>query len=484
MSNYLIAVGGTGAKIAEAAVHLVAAGIMPGPLTVLFVDADEGNGSVTRAIDAVKGYSKCQGQFDPRVDPFRTSVTLLSDKPWSPIDPEAKTLRRIFAFPAMQQQEQDVMRCLYSDAEIDLDLTEGFRARPAIGAAVWAQKVNWEGAEGFGALRAHLAQEPQNVQVKVALAGSIFGGTGASGVPTIAKLISRQYPNCQIAMFPLLPYFTFGDVGVDGRITADPTVFISNTKEALKYYEKRGYLNFCHAIYLLGDEYQALMLKPAVGRRDQCNEPHYLELVAALGMAHFFHTKVDRNSLYLSSRKEGLRIQWEDLPVEKPAENGPRSDWDIKFRRLARFAVAMRNCFAPTMNDALAKGKTFRAPWYGDLLEKRNRFDASEADKLTAVEAYNTAFLEWLMYILRPQTEKFEMRLLNREVISRSAADASLRLASHQEFAAVGLGKFFVERDTEQASLDTLWERVCDTAIPDPPPSGVGRAIQAIYSNC
>ena len=79
---------------------------------------------------------------------------------------------------------------------------------------------------------------------------------------------------------------------------------------------------------------------------------------------------------------------------------------------------------------------------------------------------------------------KFEMRLLNREVISRSAADASLRLASHQEFAAVGLGKFFVERDTEQASLDTLWERVCDTAIPDPPPSGVGRAIQAIYSNC
>jgi hypothetical protein len=484
MSYYLIAVGGTGAKIAEAAVHLTAAGVIPGPLVVLFVDGDEGNGSVNRAIDTVKKYCKCQGLFDSRVDPFRTTVTLLQDKPWSPIDSDAKTLGRIFGFPTLARREQDVMRCLFSDGEIDLDLTEGFRARPAIGSAVWAHEVNWTGAEGFGALRGQIGQEPQSAPVKVVLAGSIFGGTGASGVPTIAKLLSQQFANCQIAMFPLLPYFTYGDVGLDGKITADPTLFISNTKEALKYYGKRGYLDFCHSIYLIGDEYPALMLKPAVGRRDQCNEPHYLELVAALGIAHFFKAQANQNSLYLTARKEGLLMQWEDLPAEKPTEKDARPDWDIKFRRLSRFAVVMHNSFAPTMNDVLSKGKSFRAPWYLDLLEKRNQFDASEAGKLKAVAEYGAAFLEWLMYILRPKTENFETRLLNREVFSRSAPDATLHLAEYSEFAAAGLEKLFIERDTEQASLDTIWERVCDTSVPEPPPSGVGRAIQAIYSNC
>jgi hypothetical protein len=317
----------------------------------------------------------------------------------------------------------------------------------------------------------------------VALAGSIFGGTGASGVPTIAKLLFHKFPNAQISMFPLLPYFTYGKVSGAGSITADPSMFIANTKEALKYYHQRGYLEFCQAIYLMGDQCPALMLKPAVGRRDQCNEPHYLELVAALGMAHFFkanQTPKSANNLYLTARGEELQMQWGDFPADKT----PGPDWDIKLRRLARFAVVVRNCFAPTMHDALPKGKTFRAPWYRDLLEKNNKFDAAEAKKLEAVEEYDDALLEWLMYILRPQTESFEMHLLNRDVISRSSPDASLHLANYAEFASVGLDGFFIGKDTEQASLEAIWEKVCDAPAPNPVRSGVGRAIQAVYSNC
>jgi hypothetical protein len=313
-------------------------------------------------------------------------------------------------------------------------------------------------------------------------------------VPTIARLIHEELgqteagKKLEIALLPALPYFTYGDVGLPREITADPSAFLASTKQALAYYEKRNYLKYFKAIYLIGDEYLARMLKPAVGRRDQCNEPHYTELLAALGIAHFYHAapagasaRPLQGSIFLSSRENPLKLLWNDLPMDE----SKRIDWEKKFCRITRFSVALRHCFEPTIKDVFARHAAYRAPWYRDFLEGKNRFDENEDKKLDRVKLYCDSFLAWLMDITRPNTEGFETRLFNRNIFSKQVEkDQSLRLATHDEFRLAGLEGLLLDKDQEKASVEKIWAKVCDAKVPDPPLPGVARALQAIYSNC
>jgi hypothetical protein len=507
MSCYLIAVGGTGAKIAEATLHLAAAGILPSPceLSVLFVDTDEGNGSLGRAIRVAQRYLDCYGLFNGTISLFNANVNLVLRVPWSPIGKDTKTLRSIFA---PTQVEEDVMRCLFTDTdpsvlgqpdpppgEIELDLTEGFRARAAIGSAVWAHTLNWAQSRPFEQLAREMRDKRQNHNVKVMLTGSIFGGTGASGVPTIARLLHEEIgkdtggKNFEIGLLPALPYFTYGDVGRPGEITADPSAFLANTKQALDYYEKRGYLKFFEAIYLIGDECPAQMRKPAVGRGEQTNEPLYTELMAALGIAHFYHAAPGEaggdggkpiGHLYLSSRENKLKLTWNDLPMDESVHIA----FEKKLRQLARFAVALRYCFEPTITSVYKDGAAYRAPWYIDFLKRKNKFDEAENRNLESVKLYCESFLEWSMDVTRPNTQGFETRLFDRAVFCREKDDRRLRLASDDEFRLSGLEGLFVDKQEERASLDDIWAKACDTKPPHPPLDGVARALQAIYSSC
>src|SRR5207302_415124 len=175
--------GGTGAEIAEAVIHLAAAGIMPDPfqLKILFVDADEGNGNVRRAIATAKAYQECQARFQSSIEPFKIELTLLAgDVPWCPVGAAGKQLNTMFGHVNLPRPEQHMMECLFDDEERKLDLTEGFRGRPAIGSATWARELDWINSPGFAKLPASIKQESQAHTVKVMFAGSIFGGTGAS----------------------------------------------------------------------------------------------------------------------------------------------------------------------------------------------------------------------------------------------------------------------------------------------------------------
>jgi len=513
MCHYLIAVGGTGAKIAEAVVHLAAAGLLPSPcqLKILFVDADEGNGNVRRAIQTAKVYRDCQTSFQTTVEPFKNELTLLAGdvQPWCPVGANGKQLNTMFGYVNLPRAEQHLMECLFSDDERKLDLTEGFRARPAIGSATWARELDWRNSPGFSRLPASIDKEGQAAPVKVMFAGSIFGGTGASGVPNLGRLLYERFSpqgsnqNLEIGLSLALPYFTFEDgPDTDQGIMADPGEFLINTKEALRYYNDRQYLKFCKAIYLVGDQAAARMLTTAPGREKQRNEPHYTELLAALGIAHFFHAPSngaagtvpapaarDGGRLFLCARKELHRLTWSDLPLGDGGDNNSKLDWGTKLRRLARFAVVMRHCFAPTMKDVRArKGRSSsRAPWYVDLLQKNNDFNDAEEAKLTQCEAYCDALLEWLMYVLRPKTPgvEFDVQLLNWKAFAKPQGEG-LSLMGKSEFDPADLSGLFLgeEAQTENASLEGIWKRVCDTRLPAPVPKGVGRAIQAIYNEC
>ena len=79
MSLYIIAIGGTGAKFAEAVIHLAAIGIFSevDTIKILFVDPDESNGNLTRAKKTTASYQKCQSLITSK---SRSKDS--SDVPW------------------------------------------------------------------------------------------------------------------------------------------------------------------------------------------------------------------------------------------------------------------------------------------------------------------------------------------------------------------------------------------------------------------
>ena len=70
-TNILIGVGGTGAKVVEATLHAVAAGLGPETLRVGFVDQDQSNGNVSRTRRLLKTYADAHAQWRSMGRPHR-----------------------------------------------------------------------------------------------------------------------------------------------------------------------------------------------------------------------------------------------------------------------------------------------------------------------------------------------------------------------------------------------------------------------------
>ena len=95
MAYYAIGIGGTGAKCIESLIHLCAAGLMPEPareqakeLHVMFVDPDQGNGTLDRAQRVLQEYSTCRRVAAGGIDLFKTPVTVAVPDVWSPFAQE------------------------------------------------------------------------------------------------------------------------------------------------------------------------------------------------------------------------------------------------------------------------------------------------------------------------------------------------------------------------------------------------------------
>src|SRR5665647_437482 len=61
--NYLIGIGGTGARVIEAVVHLCAAGLGPDELSMFMIDPDAGNGNLDRTKKLITEYKNCRSKL-------------------------------------------------------------------------------------------------------------------------------------------------------------------------------------------------------------------------------------------------------------------------------------------------------------------------------------------------------------------------------------------------------------------------------------
>jgi hypothetical protein len=491
VGHFYVGVGGSGAKLMNTLIHLTAAGLLSvngdsQSLWGYLVDPDKSNGSIEDCKNVLRLYLGCRkAQYGDKAAFFRNDVQL--NGPWAPVDDDRVTMNAVFGYDGMREtngDDADLMELLYSEEERKMPTGQGFRGRPAIGAAVFNHTVNFDRAPMWQGLINSAEAAHAYGAVSVILAGSVFGGSGAAGVPTISRLLKdrlqRNINDVRMGMVLFLPYFTYDKVK-DEKLQADPNSFPVAAAEALKYYEEGHFFDICNSIYVIGDSPPAKMPVSAVGRDQQRNPPHYVELIAGLGTLSFLTMDWrgtpdphQQRTVSLASRQDGSSLTWDDLPL--PGHPDPRLDL---FRQFILFAVVYHYVVFPFVGTC-KDGKHPLTDLLGDT-----RWDVAW-DQLEAVDNYLVSFLEWLLDICTPQRQgagAFSSHLVDVNVFG-IAGEKRWRLQDVASFKDDRLPLLFVDMpEYRKPSLRRIFWAATQ-AVNDQNIDGAGMLVRAVYEAC
>ena len=486
MSNFVVGVGGSGAKFVASLLHVSAAGMLGARnpvIDALLVDPDENNGNVEDCLRLVAQYQDCKTLLKMgKTDLFGAHFRIAG--PWTPISrPDLDSLDKLFQYPDLQARDDvdaELLDVFFEPAELSLPLKLGFRGRPAIGSTVFANSVNFTRGAWKDLIEAIVMSGAQG-PVRVMLSGSVFGGSGAAGVPTLVRLvekqIARRVPDLRIGLALFLPYFRFQPVEGE-RVQADPAAFPIATAESLRYYFARNYLGICDTIYACGEEVPAEMSVSAIGAQLQRNEPHFVELIAAMGALRFFNLAGDDHKLAVCARAKDETLTWDDLPYDDTG----RAELTRKLQKMALFAVAYRNIFFPLAETALAGRGSNWNPWVDHIERpKVNRDEAGRA--LRALKAYVDSFLTWLLCVSTPRRQAFQPGLVNPNVFA-VATPQGWQLKAPGQFRDEDLSQLLLNRPA-RARIDVKTVNSKAAAkVSDPDAAGPGRLARALYDAC
>ena len=499
MGYYAIGIGGTGAKCLEALIHLAATGMMPdGEFYVLFVDPDTANGSLASAQQTLTRYMKCKDAVDfGDTSLFKTRIISADRTVWTPFEDRAdQSLGQFFMYNSLDAAEDRKRKSaarlfdvLYSKRERETTLEYGFRGRPSIGSAVMAKTVDLGEAEPWRMFRQRIANDSEP---KIFLAGSIFGGTGAAGFPTIARLISNELReiNAQeqatLGGALVLPYFHF--VSQDNlELQAESEAFLMNTRAALQYYYLWNRTDDYKAVYLVGSETQT-EVDHCLGGQRQRNAPHFIELYAALAAIHFFRDfeAEEATQYFVTARREKETLQWSDLP------GGDNSGTTMsKLGNMVRFAFSYLSVYQPMLKQIHTDDKGFRAPWFIDFFERGGiRIDDEDIQRqLGLIEDYCREFLLWIANMQENSGDAKVQFIKPKAYYTACDEQKVLKLKPVEDFEASDFGNLIETPDSRKVApnaLSKVWERMSSDSMKgrNRKAKDIGVFLNALYDNC
>ncbi|EDZ92718.1 conserved hypothetical protein [Limnospira maxima CS-328] len=415
MTAYIIAIGGTGAKLVESMIHAAAVGLFSHnqkseDLQILLIDPDTGNGNASATNTTRTIYQNCRQHFN--VHPSRpwmsSNIDPIQGGAWSVFERTDATLKDTFPYNQDQDERKLLFDVLYTEDERKLRLTQGFRGRPAIGAAIISQ-LTQEGREdaNWNALieqiNANSLGSEGGKSPKVFLCGSIFGGTGAAGLPTLGRLLANKLgPDGQnllgkikFGCLLLLPYFQFNAPQKlqDETVFARSQDFILQTEAALRYYANQTELKF-DSVYMLGLPRFSSVENFSPGGNNQRNPPHFLEFYGALALRDFLVTnKPAQRQVMLLNREQPEALTWNDIP-----------EFNLVRSRVVaatRFALTWLAAIAPELKHAREKPK--EVVWSLKFFKPQELKDTTEQDKIKTISDWCTNYLQWLGAIGRSE---------------------------------------------------------------------------------
>jgi hypothetical protein len=433
----VISIGGTGARCTEALIHLCAVGLGPEQLSIMFIDPDKSNGNLTRTRSLVKHYNRCRAILQKSSDPelealFKTELIIPEQDTWNIFDIKGEdTLRRFLKVDTLPQSNKELLAVLFSEHELDTNLDVGFRGHPSIGAVVMSQpddnKEPWKSFWG----RIDSAQNARDV--RIFLFGSIFGGTGAAGFPTLSYIIKSDKRNIigedtrigskiHLGGALLLPYFRFAnpiEADVSNQLYVKVDDFPLAAKAALNYYSEKDL--GLDEIYFIGDSTEIDVGAFSVGASEQHNKSHYIELVSALACIDFYSNMPkndDEPKFFLAGReREDVRIDWSSIPSSRKSGDSVGKE---KVRKLIanfiQFAYTLCQYIEPTISNK--ESIDDKQAWFKKNFTryKLNPRDNVSREKIENINNYAAKFIDWCSDISEAENIKlFNMSKLKAD---------------------------------------------------------------------
>ncbi|MBQ6132463.1 MAG: hypothetical protein IJL12_09020 [Selenomonadaceae bacterium] len=459
MSYFFISIGGTGSKVMESLTHLCIAGLLPENerLYIAAIDPDVGNGNLERTSTALNNFAVFQNFSVGNDTPlFKNKISIVRPFPWNPTGHDKNLDDLLEFYHNSNTPVGKLYEVLYTKKERETTLNEGFRGHPSIGSAVLAKKFD-DGSKLTAQIEKIVGE---GESVKIFLAGSVFGGTGAAGLPTIARLLKNNLADyadrISIGGVLILPYFSFTPTDKFDELFARSENFLPNTKAALKYYSEKE--NLFDATYFIGDSVMTPVGEFSVGSANQRNEAHIVEFYAALATADFFARPLHAPKIFkYICHHERDKFSWSDFPASSE-----------RFVQFARFIFAYVHLIKPVLNNLISgDAKPYKYPWFVDFLKD---VDLTAPDVVN-FNFYAEAFAAWLKQI--ETLDGREVFLINPAMFESNPA----RLVDKNLFAALDGNK-------TKLTLHEIFYRLTEPFKFDSTIKGFGKFLRRLYDVC
>lgn len=437
MSNYLLAIGGTGNKILEALVYACAADALCDPnspgrtplgeLHALIIDVDAACGNTTRAKQAAEHYEAVRAALETTGTPRRGFHTRLSVNQWNMN--LAQRANSVAGVTRNNRRDRLLAQSLFSRTEAELEYSEGFRGHPDLGVLFFADLLSHLDAtartdptDEMVRLLDTVRQELATGQtVSVMLVGSIFGGTGASGIPSVSRFLRERFRDradrLVLSAVLMLPYYDVPPATADEtlEIVVKSSAFLDKARTALQYYGMEGMIRsgeeddrgVFDALYLLGLPKEAFVTARfySTGSQSQENDAHLMEWLAARCAAAFFRTSfrgADAHNINC------YYYQWHSHEVSWDSFDDESVPYRVAFGGLAKAAALFFSECYPTLRDSIRRGagrKARAVNYWTAYFYGARRYNAQENARLEKLVQSLYRFLafyaNWLWQVLR-----------------------------------------------------------------------------------
>jgi len=382
---------------------------------MLYIDSDSLNGNGQQFQNVVKLYNECRKKYRIMESPipgfFRPEIDLHIEDPVQ----QYRYFRDLTVPSRNNVKEANgaeaLMKALYSEEEREMKITDGFFAHPNVGAAVFA--ANMDRLMGKLVDRIKTRDIGARKKVRIFMLGSLFGGTGASSLPTISNYLKRElYGNSddrlidekvKIGGCMILPYFLFSYKHMDEKeergedIPIEGNKFATKTRSALGYYkyvdekQKSGAFD---SLYILGHDGGDVRGYYETAGIEQRNLPHIVEFYGAMAAVSFFESDMEERGRYFAvvGKKQ---IGWSDFYKN--------TSGFFLFFIMMRFAIVMKSLILEEMFDYRRENKLKATagdiPWYYDFLNGKDKSADMQPDQLyhkfESMAGYCDEYIRW-----------------------------------------------------------------------------------------
>ncbi len=430
VKDYIIAIGGTGARCLEATIYLAATGLFENDLHMLMINPDQNNGNTVRtrkllplyhALSLLEQPKEAKQRRYLKTVPLQEQILfrpLLNSNDqdkytqypffWQDPNSSERKFSEAINYAKLSSDMKHFVRLFYEEADLDMRLGKGYRGRPNVGAVTLTSDLErTKGAKGKGlaefinSLRADL----KSSQARVFVFGSVFGGTGAAGLPTIPDVLQEALAeggntkNLRFGCAMMTPYFTFPkatSASSEGP-TPDSDLHQVATQAALLHYAHVP-PNYQHVYVVGAPELPETNADHTAGGDKQENNPHYAEIIAVLGARDFFSIPTFESHERRLHYADGASFSWTTLPTVK-SEGNDQAKIKRRILNFTTFAYFYQNILH---TDLKGVNWYLGQAWYKDNFIKKGLTLNNEGQTLDKLAEFLESYLKWLHLIGDP----------------------------------------------------------------------------------